>query len=349
MAWAPWFSHEYITYFAAQAIGQLIKLPQVPVKPNPIFDNRHWPNGPDHIDFYKESFHDKRRIDPFCSFDYQKRNGEFITEPPINLTIDPWKILVIYSTEPDHFLDVGLSLHKYQKITGGSHGWRHMQFRLPGIKFGIAPKSFHHSMDLSKKAFLRGNEYWGWRFLSRATHYLADLGNPFHVKAAPLDFLIKYVFSFNKLVKIISAIHQSYEVYAERRFREEFIPFKEALMNGACEGYASSHDISKQLNVYIHRAETRLPVLFNYIISQFGKELISVFDDIDQKRPEDVSFQTMKCSAATSRIIFRKSGQSALEFLDMMTVDILFDVGILMGILIKNYINFTQLSDIKKA
>ena len=101
LAWAPWFSHEYITYFSVQAIGRLINLPPVPVKPNSYISDRNWPIGPKHVDLYKESYREVRQLDPLWSFNYAQRNGEFDHEPPLGKTIEPWKVLVIYSTEPD--------------------------------------------------------------------------------------------------------------------------------------------------------------------------------------------------------------------------------------------------------
>ena len=42
-------------------------------------------------------------------------------------------------------------------------------------------------------------------------------------------------------------MHQSYEVYVERRFREAFDPFKQALLQGAREGQSEGGDIQTQL------------------------------------------------------------------------------------------------------
>jgi hypothetical protein len=190
-AWGPWFSHEYINYFSAQALESFIALAPVSVKPNPYPNKVDWPLGPKHVDLYKETYSPVRNLDPMMSFHYEIRNGEYSADPPLDKTIEPWKIVVIYSTEPDLHLDCDLNLHKYQKLTGGSHGWRHMQFRLSGMKFGIGQESFRHHANLAEKAFSSDNEYWGWRYLSRCAHYLADLGNPFHVKSAPALLLIR--------------------------------------------------------------------------------------------------------------------------------------------------------------
>jgi hypothetical protein len=337
-AWAPWFSHEYIAYFSVQAIERLMSLPPVAVKPNPHIGDQNWPIGPKHVDLYKENYREVRQLDPLWSFSYAERNGEFALEPPSDKTIEPWKVLVIYSTEPDLQPDCDLDLHKNQKITGGSHGWRHMQFRLLGMKFGIAQESFQMHMNLAKAAFESGNNYWGWRYLSRSAHYLADLGHPFHVKALPGSFLIKKLFSPHELFKIVSAVHQSYEVYVERRFREGFPAFKQALLNGACEGQgAGLLDVQAELHVYIKQAEKKHNPIFRFFLDQFGQELIDAFRQMDRDSQLDAATQTNRCSADAARVIFKEANLPALDFLDRITGEILFDVGRMLGALFNSF------------
>lgn len=337
LAWAPWFSHEYITYFCVQAIDGIMTLPQVQVKPNPNFNNTNWPIGPKHIDLYKESYREYRKLSPLWSFAYGERNGEFSIEPPEHKTIEPWKILVIYSTEPDLQPDCDLYLHKNQKMTGGSHGWRHMQFRALGRKFGIATESVRLHMDLAGMAFKNSNDYWGWRYLSRCSHYLADLGNPFHVQAVPSWFLIKNLFASKKLFQVVSAAHQGYEIYVERRFREGFPAFKQALLQGAREGQADNLDVTAEINSYKHQAKKRLKPIFYFFLDQFGQELINAFGQLDQTIQMDAATQTNMCSKDAAKVIFQDHHLPALDFLDRITADILFDVGRMLGALFNSF------------
>jgi hypothetical protein len=312
-------------------------LPQVQVKQNPHISNKNWPIGPKHVDLYKENYREVWQLDPLWSFSYAERNGEFGLEPPLDITIEPWKVLVIYSTEPDLHPDCDLDLHKNQKITGGSHGWRHMQFRLLGMKFGIAPESFQMHMNLANAAFEQGNDYWGWRYLSRCAHYLADLGHPFHVKALPGSFLIKKLFSSHELFKIVSAVHQSYEVYVERRFREGFPVFKQALLRGACEGQGAGLDVQAELRAYIKQAEKRHNPIFHFFLDQFGQDLIDAFQKMDPKSDLDAATQTNRCSADAARVIFKEANLPALAFLDRITAEVLFDVGRMLGALFDSF------------
>lgn len=337
LAWAPWFSHEYITYYSAQAIDRLLSLPAVSVKPHRKFSNINWPIGPKHVDLYKESYKDCRKLSPLWSFNYGERNGEYSTQPPEDKTIEPWKILVIYATEPDLHPDKDLYLHKNQKVTGGSHGWRHMQFRALGRKFGIATESVRVHVDLAAMAFKNGYDYWGWRYLSRAAHYLADLGNPFHVQAVPSWFLIRNLFESKKLFQIVSAAHQSYEIYVERRFREGFTGFRQALLQGAREGQAGYPDMTAEINSYRHRAAKKMPPIFYFMLDQFGQELIDAFRQMDQSSPLDAAAQIGMCSKEAAEIVFRNPHLPALDFLDRVTAEILFDVGRMLGALVNSF------------
>ena len=334
LGWAPWFSHEYITYFSVQAVDEIMNLPQVQVKPKPAFSDRKWPVGPKHIDLYKESYTERRELPLLSSFSYSERNAEYSVDPPENKTIEPWKILVIYTTDPDLNPDCDLHLHPFQRITGGSHGWRHMQFRVLGKRFGAAAGSVPTHMDFAEKAFQSGNDYWGWRYLSRCTHYLSDLGNPFHVYAVPTKFLIKNFFSSQNLFQILSAVHQSYEIYAERRFREGFPAFKEALLQGAGIGQNERRDITTEIISYRHNAAKRMKSMFYFFLDEFGRELIDVFGKMKENSKLDAATRLNMCSKDASQVIFQDSHLTSLDFLDRITVDILFDVGRMLGLLL---------------
>ncbi|HOT46577.1 MAG TPA: hypothetical protein PLM53_18430 [Spirochaetota bacterium] len=337
LAWAPWFSHEYINYYAVQALPVLMALPPVPVRQDSGPDDEAWPPGPNHVDLYRERYTDARRLDPLRSFDYAAKNGDFSREAPLHAIIEPWKVLVGYSTEPDLNLDCDLVLDKRQKLTGGSHGWRHMEFRVFGMKIGIVRESLRHHRDRARKAFNDGNDYWGWRYLSRCTHYLADMGNPFHVKALPAMYLLRHIASARDLFTTVSAVHKSYELYVERRFREGFAPFGNALARGAAEGMRSGTGDERALAGYTGRAAKRLDPIFNFFLNSYGSGLVDVFRHGGSAGREDASFLVSRCAVEASRIIFSGSGSSALADLDGITADILRDVGAMLGALLSGF------------
>ncbi|MBN1532774.1 MAG: hypothetical protein JXA20_08940 [Spirochaetes bacterium] len=336
-SWGPWFSHEYITYFSVQPVEGVMALPPVPVTRNSDGADPHWPLGPRHVDLFKENFRPARRLDPFRSYVYGHRNGDFSDSPPDGGSIEPWKVLVLYSTEPDLYLDCDLLLDGKQKITGGSHGWRHMQFRILGMRFGMGRESFLHQREMAARAFREGHDYWGWRYLSRCTHYLADLGNPFHVSVVPAELLLRHLFSRRRLLLKLTAAHHGYEVFVERRFREGQPSFREALMYGAAEGRDCSDDPIAMLDSYMQRAHRRMKPILHYFLDQFGKELVDVFMTMDHGSDVDASEQTKLCSGKAADVIFSDRHRSSLSFLDRATDEIFIDVGRMLGSLINGF------------
>jgi len=136
---------------------------------------------------------------------------------------------------------------------------------------------------------------------------------------------------------MVSAVHQSYEIYVERRFREGFPDFKQALLQGAAEGQAAGRDMNMELNSYTHQAEKRLQPIFNYFLDEFGQELFDAFRQMDQYSHLDVADQTNMCSKDAAKVIFGDSHLSALKFLDKITAEILFDVGRMLGIMLDEF------------
>ena len=127
-------------------------------------------------------------------------NPEFVTkyvEGEIGGKTKASDILINYSDEPDWDLDTNLELNKLQALTGGSHGYRHMYFSVFAglLKAGDAPKRANHFFEMSKIAFGKGDNYWGFRFAARAIHYLEDISQPYHTYPSPLDVLFKKFFN----------------------------------------------------------------------------------------------------------------------------------------------------------
>ena len=122
-------------------------------------------------------------------------------------------ILINYSDEPDWDLDTNLKLNRLQGLTGGSRGYRHMYVSMFGglLKAGDAPKRANHFFEMSKIAFGKGDNYWGFRFAARAIHYLEDISQPCHTYPAPLDVLFKKFTNVKRLTVLITNAHYGYE------------------------------------------------------------------------------------------------------------------------------------------
>jgi len=137
-------------------------------------------------------------------------------------------ILINYSDEPDWDLDTNLDLNKIQSLTGGSQGYRHMYFSIGGgiLQVGEAPQRAEHFWEMAKMAFDKGDDYWGFRFFSRAIHYLEDLSQPYHTYPAPVEILVQKLFNIKKLTVLVTNAHYGYEDFNGYLFnhkREEFL------------------------------------------------------------------------------------------------------------------------------
>jgi len=153
----------------------------------------------------------------------------FYNAPPKDGKVPAWQILVIYSYEPDLGMDSDLNLTSKQKFTGGSHGWRHMEYRLGPLKFGEGSKSVLYFTKLSKIAQSLGDEYWKLRFMARAIHYFEDLGVPFHNLPAPLSEIMRAITNFDKYAEKFTLYHFSYEYYVGYRLWNRYPRFVKAI------------------------------------------------------------------------------------------------------------------------
>ena len=332
----PFFTHEYLTYFSTTPIEQIMKLKPIQVLENPKFND--YIEGPNHVDIYKENAKRIRDLDIQTANDCLIRYSDFSFKPLLDEKIEPWKILILYCTEPDMHLDCDLNLHPSQKLTKGSHGYRHMQFKILGKKFGITDQCLDYYKNASIRAKQQGNEYWAWRFLSRATHYCADLGHPFHVKVAPTAVLIKSLFNLKKYFKIFAAAHNGHEVYTQNRFRMGFIPFKEALINGSLEGFNSKNLFKKELCSYSKNAEKMLTSTYKTIINGYGNEFIDIYNVVHQNKEMDSSKSTILAESQAAKLIFKDPNSEILNTLDTITTKLLFRVGKMIGLLYRDII-----------
>ncbi len=186
-----WSSHGKMTYYVTNDVEWLNKFNNITITEYSYSDIDTEPYNPDFKIVYKEG-----------------NIGEKTTA---------LEILSIYADEPDWDMDRNLKLSPFQKITGGSSGWRHQYFiTLFGIvRLGKAPDRAQYFYNLALKAFDRGDFYWGFRFFARSLHYLEDLTQPLHSFPLPYSIVLKNIFDLNGLIKIGENHHYALEDYQE--------------------------------------------------------------------------------------------------------------------------------------
>lgn len=156
---------------------------------------------------------DRDKVDPYTLTTLSKiyemlqttyvrlEEGEFVS---------PLYVMATATDEVDYGFDLGL-FEDNGTSWGLKYGFGNQSFGNPNLEYGTqAPfhMGFYHEswlvfaaapflkrtyveyrihlyQTLSEYAFSKGQDYWGWRFLGWATHYLNDLSMPYHTSVLP--------------------------------------------------------------------------------------------------------------------------------------------------------------------
>ncbi len=130
---------------------------------------------------------------------------------PVRGAVSAREVLSLYSAEPDWGMDDGLHISPFQRLTGGSQGYRHMRYGLFVFRVGKAHERAAYYTQMAEMAFERGDLYWGLRFGARALHYIQDILSPFHTKPFPECFLPSRIWKPKELYFITYNYHLNFE------------------------------------------------------------------------------------------------------------------------------------------
>jgi len=187
--------------------------------------------------------------------------------------VSPLQVLCTANDEPDFGLDLGL-FEDNGTDYGALYGFGNQPFGNPNLEYSSqAPfhMGFYHESplvfffgpflqetypeyrihlykSLSDYAFQSGQDYWGWRFMGWAMHYLGDLSMPYHASVLPgvsptrmiwtnLKAMLGMPQSRDDAIQIVSNRHTVMEKFQQevlrRAHREhsEDHPFFQALKN----------------------------------------------------------------------------------------------------------------------
>lgn len=178
-----------------------------------ILEDFPWLNKFNNITVTPYTYSDPSPYNPSYVIPYR---GEKIGDKISAITI-----IIRYVEEPDNGMDENLNLSSFQKLTGGSSGWRHMYFITfsGALKLGEAPKRIIHFWNLAKEAFQKRDYYWGFRFFAYSLHYLQDLSMPFHAYPMPLKNVALNIFNLDKLISQGENHHYTLEDYQEYQIK----------------------------------------------------------------------------------------------------------------------------------
>lgn len=187
--------------------------------------------------------------------------------------VDAISVLATATDEPDYGFDIGLfednhtawgSIYGFGKqpfgnpeLEYGSQAPFHMGFyhesrivfaAAPFLKRTFVEYRIHLYRTLAEYAFSSGQNYWGFRFLGWATHYLNDMSMPYHTSVLPakgtpgmlwinIKAMLGFPRSFNNAVILLSNRHIVYELFQWKVLRAAHVqgdknhPFLTALNN----------------------------------------------------------------------------------------------------------------------
>ena len=188
-------------------------------------------------------------------------------------TVSPLYVLATATDEPDYGFDLGLfednntwwgRTYEFGEQAFGnpdlaysSQAPFHMGFyheswlvfaAAPFLKRTFVEYRIHLYKSLATYAFQNGQDYWGWRFLGWATHYLNDMSMPYHTSVLPgrsslgmiwinLKAMLGFPRSRDNAVQLVSNRHTVYEHFQWEVLRETHQekkhdhPFIQALLN----------------------------------------------------------------------------------------------------------------------
>jgi hypothetical protein len=191
--------------------------------------------------------------------------------------VAPLMVLLAGSDVPDYGADTGL-FEDNDTSFGAEYGFGEQPFGNPNLEYGSQGPfhmGFYHESkilylfgpflkrtypeyriaqftDLARFAFDRGEDYWGWRFLGWALHYLGDMSMPYHTAPLPgvrsgkiiwmnLKSILGFPKSADGAVQIVSNRHTVFEEFqwneAKRMYEAGFDdhPLLDALRNPVAE------------------------------------------------------------------------------------------------------------------
>lgn len=192
---------------------------------------------------------------------------EPVEKVPLGKKISALDIIATASAEPDYGLDINLwedNPSSFSKIYGwgkqpfgnktivlSSQAPFHMGFFYENpLIYKFAPEyqisyleyRIHLYLNLAHYAFKTGHDYWGYRFLGWALHYIEDLTQPYHTAMAPgiSIFQVFYSISLEKIGYEATAQNLTQLILNRHYSLENYVYF---LMQDLIKNNANNHPL----------------------------------------------------------------------------------------------------------
>lgn len=219
-----WSGHDVFTFLVATSIPGFDYQRVVEIRQYTYLEKRAY-NGQRYVT-EDLILTDKARIN--IDEDLVRKSG--ISFSPNQLVQDGrlpvWAVFLVYACFPDNGMDFVEQSEILRNLIGDTQANRHAYLKVSFFEYFEGDKSFLHFVRMSREAFKKGDEYWGYRFLAYALHYLEDLMQPYHVRPGTVPELIQYIFD-PKIRKFLRNAHSTYDRYMtfllnSSKYKEEF-------------------------------------------------------------------------------------------------------------------------------
>ncbi|MEJ5228534.1 MAG: hypothetical protein WHT65_00880 [Pseudothermotoga sp.] len=271
-----WSAHEVLTYLIVKDFlpnaEKLVQITQYTYQEKRVYNT------------------DYLRLDDYCGQfieDFVPKNAFFYPPDPepVDGKVYLWQILTVYSVEPDLGMDEGLNLSPLQSMIGNSQGVRHMKYRLLFLDFFEGSNSFYYFVNMSKEAFKKGDEYWGYRFLARALHYLEDLSMPFHNTPGTFFDTLKAL-SDKQMASYLSNLHYSYDDYLGYLLYNADEETLKAIVNAQPKPYRHNRQLIQKVRLLGLNNVGNVTKVFNENFSQELQTRTLTFEDFRAKESQ---------------------------------------------------------------
>ncbi|MBI3890541.1 MAG: hypothetical protein HY303_03320 [Candidatus Wallbacteria bacterium] len=236
------------------------------------------------------------------------------------------EILIRYAMEPDEGPDQELHASWQQRFMGGytgmsSSGYFHMyypswtvHFPLPATAMGASPERAALWCAAARRALLRGDTYWGLRYLSCAMHYVEDVGQPYHATQTSTLFVVPRD-PIAGTTKVTGNYHLVYEAWIARRLAEESLDLAASLRGTEVERGSDPADAVRQVARKSHEQATQLfPACLQFFSRKFWQPVDVAAAEADLAQMEPAS-QRERIAAAT-RPALALTGRAVRGFLE---------------------------------
>jgi len=292
-----WSGHESYTYLVVKSLSmsldKLVEIRPYTYKETRVYNTKY---------YYTDDFAGQRKFfDPM-------NDGKFPPDPaPVDGKLPAWQILTIYAQFPDFGMDEELNLSPLQSLIGNSQGVRHMRYKLGLIEAFEGDKSFLYFVDMSKEAYAKGDEYWGYRFLSYALHYMEDLFQPYHETPGTFWEVVRSLMD-KKTKNLLNNAHYTYDNYLAYliHYSKHSEEVRNLILNTPKRRIPSNYEAV--INEVMMYGYSRFPEVHKHIKAAMGDILIERIPTIDDYKNLEAEGKLDGLYKVTKEIIIVMTG-----------------------------------------